>query len=187
MASTLKRVSIVCYPESCDIENALLYFKDILEQYAYILHDKDITSDGELKKPHYHLFMEFSKPVNTNTICNRFNCSTYESVRNKNGVIQYMTHKRYKDKVEYSWKDIKAFNIDVETICERIQLCDNNETETLVYIFAYCKAYQPTINELTEWVINEGYYYTYRSNYQIIKEYLKSVFMNRNKNKVEEF
>lgn len=33
-------------------------------KYAYILHDKDIEEDtGELKKPHYHLWLEFPSQV----------------------------------------------------------------------------------------------------------------------------
>jgi hypothetical protein len=172
MAVNLKKYSIVCYPESCNIEEGLLYFKDVLESYAYILHDRDYDDEGNLKKPHYHLYMEFSKPINSNTICNHFNVKIWESVKNTDGVIQYMTHKRYTNKTQYESKEIKSFNIDVETICEKMQSCANNEQETLILILMYIKTNECDFCDLLEFILNNGYYYTYRNNYSIIKDYM---------------
>lgn len=189
MAVNLKKYSLICYPESCNIEESLLYFRDVLESYAYILHDRDYNEDGTLKKPHYHVYLEFSKPVSSNTICNHFNVKVWESVKNMNGVIQYMTHKRYPNKAQYSWKEIKYFNIDVENICEKMQSCANNEQETLVLILMYIKTNEVDFCDLLEYVLNNGYYYTYRSNYSIIKDYMQDFRKRPNykKNRVGEF
>lgn len=37
-------------------------------EYAYICHDKDLTSKGEIKKAHYHLFIRFPSPVKSSRI-----------------------------------------------------------------------------------------------------------------------
>lgn len=51
------------YPDNDDHQYVIDYinlfaFDDNL-QYRYILHDKDIKDDGELVKPHYHVYLRY--------------------------------------------------------------------------------------------------------------------------------
>lgn len=48
-----KNYSVVCYSESCNIQESLeeLILCGNCKAYAYILHDKDIDSNGNIKKP----------------------------------------------------------------------------------------------------------------------------------------
>ena len=52
--------ALVCYPESIPNEADLFseIEKSISVGFKYILHDKDKTKDGKLKKPHYHLLFQ---------------------------------------------------------------------------------------------------------------------------------
>ena len=175
--AVLKKYSFICYPESCDIQEAFLYFKDNIISYAYILHDRDfIEGTTDLKKPHYHIYIEFDKAVSSVTLKNRFSCSTYESVKNVNGVIQYMTHKRYPQKAQYESDEIMRFNIDVDEIVNKIAYGENTELDALIQIFCFIKTENPTPRELIEWAINKNYYSILRANYSLIKDYKKDSF-----------
>ena len=174
MATTKKRYSLIAYTDSCpDIDNAIKSFGEIVVRYAYILHDLDVEPNGDIKKPHYHLFIEFEKDVSSNTIESRFGTKVHQSVKSMEGCIIYMTHKRDISKTQYDYKCIKYMNVDVENIVLNCTGAENSEMEVLIHILAHIKACRPNMQELIEWVLNYGYYFVFRSNFSVIKEYMK--------------
>lgn len=173
MAVNRKKYSLVCYPESCDIIEALHYFKDLIVSYAYILHDRDFEANGEYKKPHYHVYVEFIKEVSSGTIENHFNTKLHQSVKSVEGVINYMTHSQYQDKAQYDAKEIIAHNINTIDICSRAKCLDNTEESVLIQIMIKIKTDYKGFQELLEWVLNQGYYYVFRTNYAILKDYAR--------------
>lgn len=51
-----KFISGICY----DLEGLLNFLKDnnsVVDEYAYILHDRDVKDDGTPKEPHYHFLL----------------------------------------------------------------------------------------------------------------------------------
>lgn len=175
MATNRKKYSAIIYEESCpDIDIAIQSFAESVVRFAYIYHENDYEYDGRLKKPHYHLFIEFDKEVASSTFENRFGTKVHQSVKSMEGCIIYMTHKRDLSKTQYSYKDIKYMNIDVENIVLNCDGAEDSEMSVLVHILAYIKSERPKYNDLVEWVLNYGYYYVFRSNFLIIKEYIKN-------------
>lgn len=170
----LKKVCLICYPESLpdSIENVINTFADVITSYAYILHDRDYNDLGELKKPHYHLIMTFSKPMNTCTLLKAFNVGVYKKIRNMNGCIQYLIHKGNLDKTQYRVDEIEAFNIDVVNIIENVNLTGEYEIDGLSCILNYIKYNPCTLATLLDYVIKEHLYAVYRANYSIIKDIL---------------
>lgn len=175
----LKKICIICYPESLPdtIDNIINSFADAITSFAYILHDKDYTETGELKKPHYHLIMTFNKPMNTSTLLKAFNVGVYRKIRNMNGCIQYLVHKGQLDKTQYSVNDIVAFNIDVVNIIENVNVTGEFELDGLSAILNYIKYNECSLTTLLDYVLKEHLYSVFRANYQIIKDYLNE--MNR--------
>lgn len=98
------------------------------------LHDRDINSDGTLKKPHYHVMFCYS---NTTT-CTSASCiltqlgstSHSEHVMSAVGYYRYLTHKDNPEKAQYDERDIRVFNgfsypdnIGQRTTTEQIEIC----------------------------------------------------------------
>ena len=106
--------SFIGYPESLS-EN----FSDILEEsgccYAISpLHDKDINSDGSIKKPHYHFLLQFSGPTTYNcvktTICDLIGATIPKRVISLRGYYRYLCHLDNPEKAQYNPKDIRVYN-----------------------------------------------------------------------------
>lgn len=95
-----------------------------ISAFAYILHDKDVKSDGTLKEPHFHLCLllnnghtfsqmekwfsgfldDKGKPVNT----------LLEKLKSPLGAFQYLTHNTEdsKNKYQYNTEDIVSVNTE---------------------------------------------------------------------------
>lgn len=102
---------LVLYPESQQniIDNLLNSSID----YCGILHDKDMTDSGEIKKPHYHFLLQFDNPKLASTVCRQLG---FEFNKNKDGTgippyiepcrkfkdcAKYLVHKGEEDKYQY--------------------------------------------------------------------------------------
>lgn len=121
-------------PKECEV---LLYKEDIGEvnnilevidkrksvrEYAIILHDLDVEENGDLKKPHYHIFLNFG---DTNWkfeyIAKWFNIPAQfvgKIKTNKPLTLRYFTHENCPNKHPYSVYDIVA-NFDVKALLEK--------------------------------------------------------------------
>lgn len=93
--------------------------------YAYILHDKDIIEEtGELKKPHYHLWLEFPSSVKDRDLnfmleCCGGNASNISHQKTDRNFLAYLTHNTTNStiKKQYDFKDIIT-NVEPELFYE---------------------------------------------------------------------
>lgn len=92
-----RKVSLVCYDEPTlqQLSGAI--------RWAYILHDKDMMLDkdtGEmtLKKPHYHVYMEFGNPRYLTSVAKEFGLpdAAINKVANTKSTLAYLTHRTQK-------------------------------------------------------------------------------------------
>lgn len=108
-------------------------------KYAYILHDKDIIQDtGELKKPHYHLYIEFPSQVKSNVIDSLLvsvggNASMRSNEVTNRNFLAYLTHS-----TDYA-KEIKK-SYDYESIVTNWSQEEFKE----IYYEALTKANKPS-------------------------------------------
>jgi len=94
-------------------------------KYAYILHDSDIIeATGELKKAHYHLWLEFPQAVKSQFIENILNISGSDASalsyqKTDRNFLAYLTHDTTNSgiKAHYEFENIKT-NIDNNTFYE---------------------------------------------------------------------
>ena len=95
--------------------------KQSVKQYAYILHDKDLDDDGQLKKPHYHLYLNFGQNnVQFEHAAKWFDTSPNKVERIKTSklfTLQYYLHKNEPGKHQYPLEALRA-NFDVAAFLE---------------------------------------------------------------------
>jgi len=85
-------------------------------KYAWILHDKDVDKEtGELKDPHYHIFLEFPNARYITGLANELNieANMLEVVRNKSRLLRYFLHKDSPEKHQYEISEIHS-NFEIE-------------------------------------------------------------------------
>jgi hypothetical protein len=142
--------AFIAYPESIK-EN----WREILEesglQFAISpLHDRDINPDGEKKKEHYHVLVEYTGPTtynNVNKLCESIGATIPKKVESARGYYRYLVHADNPDKAQYDFKDIQRYNgfeIDLtETeesailrkICQIIRTTETKEYKDLLDYF----------------------------------------------------
>lgn len=105
----------------------------VINNYAYIIHDKDLYTKadesrnpkhkaGEFKPAHIHLVLKFerSQPQKTKYICKWFNLAE-NFVSKINGsfedAVLYLAHINAPDKAQYDVKNITA-NFDIQTVID---------------------------------------------------------------------
>lgn len=74
MAEQCRRFCGILYPdaENYDCDHVLESIKSYFDDWAFILHDKDVVDEsGELKKAHYHWVGSLKNPVSITTVINR--------------------------------------------------------------------------------------------------------------------
>lgn len=102
----------VAYPESLP-ENWL----DIVAEWhvpccVSPLHDRDINADGEQKKPHYHIVLQFTGNKSYQQIVDLIaplNCTVPQKVNSLKGQVRYLIHYDNPDKAQYNKADLKYF------------------------------------------------------------------------------
>lgn len=87
--------------------------------YAFILHDKDLKSNGDLKKPHYHLIIgveldnKHAKKEVELISNDLYEKTMVKNVRNLQNAICYLIHKKDKNKYQYKFEDIITNDFEV--------------------------------------------------------------------------
>ncbi len=103
----------VVYPESAPDG-----WIDILQEahvaaFVSPLHDRDISGDGEAKKPHYHVMVMFSSPKRYDTqvkpLFDKIGGVGYIAVSSTRSMARYLIHQDDPDKAQYSRYDVQAF------------------------------------------------------------------------------
>lgn len=75
-----------------------------IQDYAYILHDKDKREDGSLKEPHYHIMIRLKDSTDSKYISKVFDVEEQYINKVKGkwvDVLLYLTHKNALDKFQY--------------------------------------------------------------------------------------
>lgn len=178
---TAKNFSVIAYAESMPNNIQAIVSALPCVKYAYIYHDKDILESGELKKPHYHIYLSFDKKVRYTTIAKSFgvvaNSELIQPVRYVPTTIRYFVHFDDLDKYQYNLSDLITFNIDRDFIFN-LESNEQKETSAVLDLFEYIKLYTPTLSMLFKYACDNGLYGYYRKNYSIIKDLLCEVKNN---------
>ena len=142
---------VVVYPESAPDD-----WKDLLAetgvQFAISpLHNKDVDTNGEIKKAHWHIILSWDNTTTYNNVkrlTERINSPMPKKCESVKGSFRYFTHKDDPSKYQYNEDDIEIYNgFDIDDITqpttterysilfEIVNFCDeNNITEYYILI-----------------------------------------------------
>lgn len=140
------------------------------------LHDKDLTKDGTLKKPHYHILLMFDSLKSRNQakeIIDSFGGVGCEVVNSVKAYARYLAHLDNPEKAQYSVDDIVAFggaNIDLtekeidkrNAVIDVCRICVDNGFSEFCDLVDYLIEFRP---EYVDTVVSSSYF---------INSYLKS-------------
>lgn len=86
--------------------------KEHIEEFAYILHDKDTLPDGTLKYKHWHIAMKFNRGRKVSNIASWFsipeNFFDYSKTGSFDDMLLYLIHENAPDKHQYSIDEVQA-------------------------------------------------------------------------------
>lgn len=108
---------IVVYPESLPKN-----WKEIISTEPVAispLHDKDVNPDGEKKKPHYHLVLNYKGNKSfeqIDEIARALKAPIPQRISSLTGAVRYLTHMDNPEKYQYDTADIQTFGgFDLES------------------------------------------------------------------------
>lgn len=134
--------SFILYPESGveDWKNTLIEMGCVFAVSP--LHDKDINANGEEKKAHYHILLQFEGPTTYNNvkenICDLIGGTIPKKVISMRGYYRYLTHADNPEKAQYDEKEIECYGgFKCELTTSEVtyimsQICDDIEKHNII-------------------------------------------------------
>lgn len=136
------------------------------DEYAYIVHDKDVTKTGEKKEPHIHLLVYKKSQFRLTKFLNFTDQAVrIEIPRSKKYCYEYLTHKNDPDKTAYSADEIHEYHKDKNTFAVTLQEARENRNLELL----------DDIGNLTRRQMAEKYGSDYIKNYQRYESFMEIV------------
>ena len=169
-----RNIMAILYPDDPDHVKAMDLIKKSYS-CAYILHDKDTTENGELKKPHYHVAFKFSNPRSKNALAKKLNVPDNYFGYWDNGKLMfgYLVHFNDPDKYQYSINDVHGIlrNKVADIIANRII----SEYDALIMIRDYIAGQRNFVKSIDvfNYSIKQGIFKYYKRNYMLFKDLIK--------------
>lgn len=173
--------NVKAYPDSIpDTIQSIINNLDNLREYAYILHNQDIDDNGQLKKPHYHIYLRFNKKYRYTTIAKAFgvapNSELLSRVKDANKLVRYFVHLDDPEKFQYSTDLLTTYNINREAVLSTFFLDkEDKERNDFQSIMLYIATEEPSIWSLTKYCLDNDMIATYRRCYNIFKDLIKEM------------
>lgn len=154
---------LLLYPDNIKHCQAIEKIKQQYD-YALILHNRDVDSNGELKKEHWHVVLRFLQPVWSSAICKDLEIEDrfIEHVKKFENALQYLIHYNDIDKAQYPIDEVQGTL--KKRLSESISKFDKSEGERISEIITYIQS-QDDIISVTEFSIycaNVGYWAEFR-------------------------
>lgn len=168
MAKKYRSFTGVLYPDSTsyDCAEKLEMLQGAFNQWAYVLHDKDINADGTPKKPHYHWVGYRNNAVMVSTIARALDLKENEVEFGKTGwkpLVRYLTHIDHPEKAAYT-VDLIAANFDVS----RFMVDEMTSDDMARSIFSYVVSGKcSSVTQLVGWCIDNGYWSELRRTFNL--------------------
>lgn len=158
MPASIKRTRnwvSVLYPESA-AENWMDILKDWkVDFFVSPLHDKDFSSNGESKKPHWHIILMFSgvkTKEQADEVFNSIQAVSCEAVSSLRGYARYLCHLDDLDKAQYDPNEVISYGTTdyigiislatdkYDSIADMIDYCDRENIISYAQLLRYAKA-----------------------------------------------
>lgn len=156
---------VVVYPDSdsYDVAVVLANVTEYFVQWCYILHDKDVNDDGNLKKVHYHVYGKLDTPRPPQTVANALGVgvASLRAVSSWRSAVRYSVHLDHPNKYQYSVDSLLSnFAVDkLLTVSDDLQAA-----RIYSFISSSCCT---TVSELTAWAFANGCYPALRRGFAV--------------------
>lgn len=154
---------LLLYPEDSTHVKALEKIKSNYD-YAYILHDKDVTEDGEIKKAHWHVVVNVGKNARWNTaIADELGITPnyVEKCGKLDRALQYLIHYNEPDKYHYDLSEVHG-NLKTRLKIE-INKEDKTEDERVDRLIDFInESGYLTVTEFAKYCATNGYWDVFR-------------------------
>lgn len=120
-------------------------------KFAYILHDKDTDENGEIKKPHWHIIVEYKNARGLTSIAKALNVemNLVKIVKSKRAMLRYLLHVDNDEKYQYEFDKIKqsGYNDSIwnkrtlseeEAVLKVIEIIEQKEIKTTKQLIREC-------------------------------------------------
>lgn len=112
MSTRYREFSLISYLDRLQITKVLEEHNNHIRHYAFIMHDKDVNADGELKETHFHIVLKTYNNHSLSAVRRWFYGFVDKDGKDINTLSQvckdiynaydYLTHKNVPDKYQYS-------------------------------------------------------------------------------------
>lgn len=176
------------YTELSKVEE-FIQSQDNLDEYAYIVHDKDVLGDGTPKQIHVHMLLYRKKGFSLTKLIKFMDENTMvQVVRNKRSCYRYLTHLDNPDKVKYSSSAIVEFhrnNNDTFDVTEQEQ----REKKNQQFIDDLDQLDRRSLAEKygRDYMLNFRRYEAFRSQVEVDERYAECVTLSAEANPEQEF
>lgn len=145
--------------------------------YVYIKHDKDIDSNGNLKKIHYHIILKFNNYKWLKSLSDELNIpmNYFEKINSLNNMLVYLIHYNNADKYQYSLNEvIGTSNLKIK-LNKCISNIENSEEDKIMIIlyFIYSCNTRLSYRDLVSFILNKGLWSEFRRSANIIFKLLE--------------
>lgn len=161
---------ILAYPDN--LEHWKAYTKICKScNCAWILHDKDINDDGEPKKEHWHIMVQFRNARQRGALSRDFGIEKrfFEPFTLKDGLL-YLIHNDDFSKYQYDVSEVQG---NLKNRLEAYLASDlMTESEFMERVIKYMKTESSCkcVTDILMYCISIGQYSRFRINYRIIKD-----------------
>lgn len=154
---------LLLYPDDPTHVEAMRIIERLFD-YASILHDADVTEDGELKKAHWHVVLRFNQPRWSSALAMELGITEnyIEKPRSFSNALLYLIHFNDPDKAQYS-PDLVKGSLKPRLLKEMAKV-DKDEDERAAELIEYIYNCPDRISFTTfaDYCAKHGYWSIYR-------------------------
>lgn len=171
-----RRFCFLLYPEDETHVKALNIIKEKYK-YAYILHDKDVYDEnvydeeknilhgeGELKKAHYHVIVEFVNPRYKSGLCKTLGIEENycQTCGDKKLMLTYLIHFDIPEKYQYDKNEVQGpLRFDLFKILKTINMNEDEKISRIFDIIDNHRGYL-SISNLNRYMLKQGLWSEYK-------------------------
>lgn len=149
--------------------------------YIYIVHDRDVYENGELKKSHTHVILRFHNSHWNTALSKDLEISEnyIEASKSYKNNLLYLIHFNEPDKTHYEVSECKGNLVkDLKKYLHENSMQEEEKLLQLLDIIDKCSS----LRDIVEISIENGFYSDLRRNYSIIKDLFHEKQLKRGEN-----
>lgn len=163
----------ILYLDDESMNNAVAMLHNNVYKCLYILHDRDIAENGELKKPHIHFILKFQNGRTISAVASEMQISEnyIQGLSSFRSYCSYLIHMDEPSKAQYLPQEVcgSLFNEFLQVISK----ADDESTKVLKIIDYIYSSPMLSISGLVQWVCTEGLYDVFRRSYTLFRDIKK--------------